>query len=137
MQTPDQIAARWAQGLAGASQKIADGVDAVRVAPGQAAARQKSVYVANVQASADKWAANVASVTLPSWQDAMKTKGVPRIAQGATAAQPKFGAFMNQLLPHIERTRSALPARGTLDQNIARMTTFVRGMSTFKYNRNG
>lgn len=136
MQTPDQIAARWAQGLGSASQKIADGVDSVRVAPGQAAARQKAVYLANVQASADKWASNVASVPLSAWQDAMKTKGVPRIAQGAQAAQPKFTAFMGQLLPHIERTRSALPARGNLDANINRMVAFTRGMSGFKYNRN-
>jgi hypothetical protein len=131
-QTPDQIAARWAAGLAGASQKITDGVNAVSVAPGQAAARQKTVWVQNVAASADKWAANTARVSLSDWQQAMITKGAPRIASGATAAQPKFASFMTQLLPHIASVKGQLPARGNLDQNIARMTAFVRGMSTFK-----
>ena len=38
---------------------------------------------------------------------------------------------MGQLLPHIDRVRSSLPARGNLDQNINRMTQFVRGMAAF------
>jgi len=134
--TPDQIAADWAQKLGSATQKIADGIDSVRVAPGQAAARQKSVWLQNVTSSADKWAANVAAVPLSTWQDAMKTKGLPRIASGATAAQPKFATFMNQFLPHLERVKSSLPARGNLDANIARMVAQVRGVSQFKYNRN-
>ena len=131
-QTPDQIAARWAQGLSGATQKIADGVNAVTVAPGQAAARQKTVWAQNTAAAADKWAQRTAAVDLPSWQQAMIQKGAPRIATGAAAAQPKFASFMTQLLPHIQSVKSQLPARGNLDQNIARMTQFVRGMSQFK-----
>jgi len=129
--TPDQIAANWAQALGAATQKITAGVNAVQVAPGQAAARQKAVYVANVNASADKWAAKVAAVPLNAWQTATVTKGIPRIATGASAAQPKMAAFMGQLLPFIARQVAALPPRGNLQQNIARMTTFVNGMATF------
>lgn len=131
-QTPDQIAAKWAQGLAGATQRITDGVNAVTIAPGQAAARQKQVWAQNTAASVDKWATNTAKVSLPDWQNAILTKGVPRIASGATAAQPKFATFMTQLMPFINQQVAALPARGTLDQNINRMTAFARGMSTFK-----
>lgn len=131
-QTPDQIAAKWAQGLAGAGQRISDGIDAVTVAPGQAAARQKNVWAQNTAASVDKWAANTQKVSLPDWQAAMKTKGVPRIASGAQAAQPKFAQFMTQLMPYIQNQVSQLPARGNLDANIARMTAFARGMSNFK-----
>jgi hypothetical protein len=131
-QTPDQIAAQWASRLGQSGQRITDGVQAVQVAPGQAAARQKAVYVQNVNASADKWASRVSSVPLSDWQNAMTTKGVQRIGQGATAAQPKFAAFMGQLLPHIATVRSSLPPRGGLDQNIARMTQFVQGMAKFQ-----
>jgi hypothetical protein len=131
-QTPDQIAARWAAGLANAGTKITDGVNSVTVAPGQAAARQKQVWQQNTAAAVDKWATNTARVSLSDWQQAMIQKGAPRIASGATAAQPKFASFMGQLLPHIDRVKSTLPPRGTLDQNIGRATTFIRGMAEFK-----
>ncbi len=129
---PAAVAARWAQGLAGATQKISEGVSAVQVAPGQAAARQMDVYLANVTAAAPKWRAKVAAVSLQDWQQAMISKGVPRISSGATAAQGKFQAVMTQLLPQIDRVVSSLPPRGNLDQNIARATAFMRGMSQVK-----
>lgn len=130
--TADQIAQKWSSNLSAATAHIQAGVQAVQVAPGQAAARQKQVYVQNVQAAADKWARNVASVTLNDWQTAMVNKGIPRIATGAQAAQPKFVNFMNQLLPYIQQGTRTLPARGNLDANIARMTAWVRHMSQFK-----
>jgi|SRR5579859_1378905 len=133
-QSPDQIAARWAQGLASATQKITDGVNAVTVAPGMAASRQKAVYVANVNANADKWAQNVQGVSLQAWQAATINKGVQRIATGAAASQPKFATFMGKLLPYIDRQVAALPPRGNLQQNIARMTAFVQGMAQFSQN---
>lgn len=134
-QSAEQIAARWAQGLSGAGEKIKQGVMDVTVAPGQAAAAQKQVYLANVQAAGDKWARNVGAVTREEWQQAMIEKGLNRIGSGATAAQPKFAGFINQLLPHIDTVKRGLPPRGTLDQNINRMTQFVRGMANFNYRR--
>lgn len=131
-QTPDQIAARWSQNLGSSTQRITDGVNATTVAPGQAAARQKDVWVQRVTASRDKWATNTAAVSLQEWQQAMIGKGVQRVSQGASAAQPKFASFMGQLLPHIERGRSQLPPRGDLEANINRMVTFSRHMATFR-----
>ena len=129
---PQEVAARWSQRLAGSTDKITSGVQSVTVSPGQAAARQKTAYVAQVQANADKWARNVGSVSLNDWQTAMTTKGVQRIAGGAQAAEGKFANFMTQLLPFIDNAKSGLGPRGTLDQNIARMDAFARKMSTFK-----
>lgn len=125
-------AAKWAQNLSGSTQRIQAGIQSVTTAPGQAAARQKGAYVQNVQASADKWASNVAAVPLSDWQQAAINKGVPRISGGATAAQPKMEQFMGKLLPYIGSQVAALPARGNLDQNINRLTAFVRGMAAFK-----
>lgn len=130
--SPDQIAQDWAARLAASGDKITRGVQGVTTAPGQAAARQKAVYVQNVQSAADKWAQRVSSVSTGDWQQATIAKGIPRIASGATAAQPKFAQFMGQLLPHIEAGRSSLPARGNLEQNIARMGAFTRHMAGFK-----
>lgn len=129
--TPDQAAAKWQQNLAGSTQRIQQGVQSVTTAPGQAAARQKAVWAQNVQAAQDKWAARVAAVPVQDWQRAVIEKGVPRIAAGATAAQPKMAAFMGQLLPHIQTTVNGLPARGGLDANINRMVQFTRGMAAF------
>lgn len=131
-QTPEQIAAQWASRLAASGPRITAGVQAVTVAPGAAAARQKAVWAQNVAASQDKWAQRVGSVSLGDWQQAMIDKGAARIGSGAQAAQPKFAQFMGQLLPHIATVRGSLPARGNLDQNIVRMTMFVQGMAKFQ-----
>lgn len=129
---PATAAQKWAQNLAGATQRIQAGVQGVTVAPGQAAARQKTVYVQNVTASADKWAQNTAAVSLGDWQQATINKGIPRIATGAQAAEPKFQAFMTKLLPYIQSGKSNLPARGNLQANIARATAWIQYMANFK-----
>lgn len=130
--TPQEAAANWAQRLASSTDRINRGVQAVTTAPGQAAARQKEVWAQNVASSKDKWASRVAAVPLADWQQAMTQKGVQRVASGAQAAQPKMEAFMSQLLPYIASGQGALPARGTLDQNIGRMTQWVRHMANFQ-----
>lgn len=131
-QTPDQIAANWASRLAASSQKITDGINGVTVAPGQAAARQAQVWAQNTAAAVQKYQTNVGAVSLQSWQQSAITKGVPRIASGATAAQPAFATFMGKLLPYIAQQKQALPPRGNLQQNLDRMVKFATGMSNFK-----
>lgn len=130
--TPDQAAQAWAQRLAGSTERIQQGVQSVTTSPGQAAARQKAAWSQNTQAAQDKWAARVSAVSTSDWQQATIEKGLPRIAAGAQAAQPKMAQFMGQVLPHIDSVKGSLPARGNLDQNIARMTAFTRGMAQFR-----
>ena len=128
---PTAVAAKWAQNLGQATTAITDGVSRVSVAPGQAAARQKALWIQKLNASQDKWASRVAAVSLNDWQTAMTTKGIPRIASGATAAEPKFAQFMSKLIPFQESLKNSLPARGTTEQNINRMVAFVQGMTKF------
>lgn len=130
--TPDQAAQAWAQRLAGSTERIQQGVQSVTTSPGQAAARQKQAWAQNTQAAQDKWASRVSAVSTSDWQQATIEKGLPRIAAGAQAAQPKMAQFMGQVLPHIDSVKGSLPARGNLDQNIARMTAFTRGMAQFR-----
>ena len=131
-QNASEVAARWASRMAGSTDRIQAGIQGTSVAPGQAAARQKSVYIQQVQAKADKWARNVSAVPLGEWQQAAINKGLPRIACGAQAAQPKVQDFMQSFLPHVANVQASLPARGTIDQNIDRMVKNVRGMAAFK-----
>lgn len=128
---PMASAQKWATNLGGATQSIKDGVAAVTVAPGVSAARQKAVWMANIQAAQDKWARNVQAVTLGDWQAAMNDKGINRIAQGAAAAVPKMATFLQAFIPHVEAGVRQLPPRGTLQQNIARMVQMVQHNAQF------
>lgn len=132
MPTAAQAAAKWTQNLGAAGQRITDGVNAVTVAPGQVAARNKTAYVNGVQAKADKWASRTAAVPLNDWQQSVIQKGVPRIASGAQAAQPKMEAFMAKFLPYTASGVASLPARGGLEANIARSAAMIRHSANFK-----
>lgn len=129
--TASAAAAKWQTNLSASTQRITDGVNAVTTAPGLAAARQADVWLANLQASASKWKSKVAAVSLQDWQQAMTTKGVPRIASGAQAAQPKMESFLNKFLPHVYAGKAGLPPRGNLEQNINRMVQMVRHNAKF------
>ena len=129
---PNAVAARWANNLAGATSKIQAGIESVTTPPGQLAARQKAAYVQGVTANADKWGTNVAAVPLSDWQNAAVQKGLPRIATGASQAEPKFATFMTKLLPYINSGRGQLPPRGNLQQNIQRATAWINYMAQFK-----
>jgi len=132
LRDPAAAAADWVKGLQGAGQKITDGINAVTVAPGQKAAAQVNLYVANVQAAAPKWAKRTAAVGLGEWQAAAIGKGVPRIASGAQAAQSKMADFLTQLFPHIQAGQAKLGPRGNLEQNIQRSADMIRHMATFQ-----
>ena len=129
---PNTLAATWAQNLAGATARIQAGVQAVTTPPGQAAAAQKSAYLAGVNASVDLWAQKVSAVSTAQWQQATITKGIPRIATGAQAAQPAFAATLGRILTAEKSIVASLPARGNLQQNIARATAFMQAMAATK-----
>lgn len=134
MKDPTVAAQKWATNLAAAGPSIQAGIQAVQTAPGALAARQKNVWVANTTASVDKWARKVSAVSLSDWQQAAIQKGLPRIASGAQAAQPKMQQFLTAFLPYVERGVSALPPRGGLEQNIARSAAMIRHNAQFAGN---
>ena len=129
---PATVAQRWAQNLGAAGAKVTEGVQGVNTAPGAAAARQVNVWQQNTAASAQKYARNVAAVSLYSWQQATIDKGIPRLASGAAAAQPKMAQFLGKLLPYVESAKNGLPARGSYEQNKARLVAFLDKMHQFQ-----
>lgn len=134
---PATVAAKWASNLANATTTMTQGVQAVQTSPTALAAQHPDSYLAGVQGavSSGKWARNLQAVSLQQWQQAMTSKGIPRVATGANDAKGKVQNFQSQLLPYVYNLRSQLPARGGLGQNINRMTTFVQGMANFTYNK--
>lgn len=132
MPSATDAAARWAQQFGASGARWAAGVQSVTVAPGQLAARAKSLWLQNVTAAADRFATNSAKVSLQDWQNATVTKGQPRLASGAQAAQPKVEAAFAKLFPAIQSAVNALPPRGDIEQNINRAGQFARAMHAYK-----
>lgn len=129
---PDQLAQNWANNLAGATSRMQAGAQAVTTPPGQAAAAQQAVWLANTTAAANRWAQNVAAVSTASWQNSYITKGLPRVGTGAQAAQAQFAQTLSRIIAAEKTIVPSLPARGSLDQNIARSAAFARAMNQLK-----
>jgi hypothetical protein len=130
--TAASAAANWQTGFAGATQKYTDGINAVQTAPGQLAAAQKNLYVQNVQAAANTWATNVASVSLADWKNAATTTGAQRLTSGAAKGLAKMQAFMNNFLPQLGQVVDGLPPRGSFEQNLQRFTTYAQALHAKK-----
>ena len=134
--TPQQAREKHANRLKAATNDIRVGVGNVTVAPGVKAAAKVDKLKQNWLASVDNgtWAKRVSDVPLDQWKASIIEKGIPRIAQGVDSAADKIEDFYSQLFPYQERLQSEtakLPDL-TLEDNINRMTTFVRGMSKFR-----
>lgn len=132
------VATRWANGMSGSADKIKQGVQGVTESPTAKAAQSLDRMLAGIQRAiqSGKMAAKLNAVTLAAWQQAMIDKGVLRVASGATAAKPKFQAFMQEFLPYLEQGRQQLASmpRGDLETNINRATTMMRWNANFKRN---
>ena len=115
----------WVTGMQGAGTKYTAGVQAVKVAPGQLAAARSDFWAQQVAAAKSKFSSNVAKVTLGQWQEAAATKGAPRLGTGASAAQPKFAAFMTSFLPQLATIVQSLPQGGTYEQNKQRFLAYA------------
>jgi hypothetical protein len=136
-QSPDDIATKWATRLGAATQQITQGVNAVTVNPAAKAAAASQQYLNGVNAAvaSGKYQRGLGRVTLQSWQDAMLTKGLPRIATGATQAKPKFSAFMAKWMPYQQGLQQKLQQmpRGDLQTNIQRAVMAMEYNAAFKY----
>lgn len=134
--TPQQAASKWANRLSSSTDIIQQGIMNVQTAPGQKAAAKTAKMRANLLASIDsgKWAQRVGSVTLQDWQQATIQKGLPRIGQGATAAQGKMGDFLGQLFSYQDAGLAKINSMPdtTASDNQAKMVAWFQYMSNFK-----
>ena len=131
MPTAAQAAAKWKRQMAAAGQAYEDGVNSVDVAPTAQAADAVDRMVAGMaEAAADgRIERGLRSVSLADWKKAAVEKGKQRLSQGAAASEDKTRAAMEENFRDIEEVRASLPPRGTLQDNIARMTAYAEGMA--------
>lgn len=124
---------KWGTRLNAAGPYIKSGVQNVKTAPGVKAAAAQDLMLTNLThaITSGLWAKRVSSVSLTDWQNAIINKGIPRIAQGVTAAQASKNPIITALLSAVDAAAgeaNALP-RGGLEQNIQRAVTFMRSMA--------
>lgn len=134
--SPQALAQKWARNIGAATESIKAGVNAVTVSPTEKAARAQDQYLLGVQraVSDGKYAAGLRRVTLADWQQAMLNKGIPRVASGAMAAQPKMESFLSEFLPHVQAGQRMLESmpRGDIQQNIARAVAMIEHNAKFR-----
>lgn len=139
--TASEYATKWANRLSGATEDIRRGISRVSEAPGVKAAAAKELMKQKLLQSLDDgtWAAQVAGVSLEDWKKAAAGKGVDRIASGVNAAKDKQVQMAERLLTAVDASvaEANQTPRGDLEQNITRMTAFVRGMAKRKIRRPG
>ena len=130
--TPEEAAARWRESLGRAPARYRDGVNAVKTAPGEAAAAAQDRMMEGFRRAVESglWARRVSGVSLSDWQKAAINKGAERLASGAAAAEGKVAARYRQLFPIIQRLQDEVRnmPKGNIEDSIARMRTFVVGM---------
>lgn len=130
------VAARWASRLAGSTDKMRQGVQAVTVAPSQQAAAAASTWQARVSSpeALAKFQSSLQRVSLQDWQNAMINKGIARVATGAANATSKMQSFLTQFLPFVNNVAAQVRQmpNATLEDRINRAVTQMRNTASFK-----
>lgn len=134
--TPEKAATKHADRLKAATQDIIEGVDRVSVAPGKKAAENSAKMRSKIVAAIDsgKWGRRVSAYPLEEWKTDMKEKGVSRIPEGIDRAHDKQVKFYSQLFPYQDTLKGQIEKMPsvTLEDNINRMVSFIRGMAKFE-----
>lgn len=136
MMTAEQFQEKQARRLKAAVEDIKAGVERVQDSPTAKAAAKQEKMITNLTkaVTSGKWAGRLRSVSLEDWKAKTIDKGLSRISSGIDGAKDKTIAFANQLLPFqssLQETVSKMPDL-TLEDSIARMTAWTKGMSKFQ-----
>ena len=134
--TPAEYQEKHARRLKGATEDMRLGVEKVTESPTAKAAEKKDKMRANLNKALDsgKWERGLKRVSLEDWKRQMTEKGIGRVAAGIDGAAAKVTAFASELLPYQDTLKAGIKKMAdiTLEDNINRMTTFIRGMAKFQ-----
>ena len=134
--TPEEVASKQATRLKGATEDIRRGIDRVTSSPTAKAATKQTKMLTNLTASVNNgtWAKRLNAVSLEDWKAKARDIGVNRIAAGIDGAHGKQVEFYSKLLPAVDSAKAKVNAMpdASLEDNINRMTTYIREMSKFR-----
>ena len=134
--TAEEFADKHAKRLKAAGPEMRMGIERVTDSPtAKAAAKQDKMRTKLLAAIDDgTWARRLKGVTLEDWKSKMLNIGVGRVSAGIDAAHGKVVDFANQLLPAVDAAKAKIKAMPdlTLEDNISRMSEYVREMGKFK-----
>jgi len=134
--TAQQFQEKHARRLKASTEDMRAGIDRVTDNPCEKAAARQDKMLTNLTnaVTSGKWANGLRRVTLEDWKRKARDVGVNRVAAGIDAAAAKVVAFAEVLLPHVDRGRDKIAGMPdvTIDDNINRMTTFIRHMAEMR-----
>lgn len=134
--SPQEFQEKHARRLKASVEDIRRGIDRVTENPMDKAAAKKDKMLQNITAAVNdgRWERGLKRVSLEMWKSKTRDVGVNRISAGIDAASAKVQAFAEELLTHIDAGQAKLKGMPdiTLEDNINRMTSFVRHMANMK-----
>ena len=134
--TAAEFQEKHARRLKAAASDIRIGIEKVTESPTKKAAakidKMRNNWLAKIDDGTTK--RRLEAVPLETWKAQAINVGIGRIAQGIDGASAKVIDFATKLLPAVEAAQKKVKAMPdlTLEDNINRMTTFVREMSQFR-----
>lgn len=132
-----QLAAKWASKYGASAEQYKAGIMAVQGNPAQKAiaAKDRWIQALNEAAADGRYEAGLADVTEAGWKQACVEKGAANMAAAARMGAAKVERHEREFGPVRDAIVAGLPARGTLDQNVERLTQFVRQMAATRKRR--
>lgn len=112
MQSPAELAKKWAENLTRNKASIRAGIEAVSVAPTQKAAQAVGKYRDGCTRAADDgtFVAGCNRVTLQEWKNKAINKGLTNLDVGVREAEQKVAAFQAKAAPFYRQARERAEA---------------------------
>src|SRR5216684_182807 len=136
---PQTAAANYVQGASGKGTKWATNYLQAKVDPFDAAAAVADTTVANfVAAGASAIRAGLGRVNKAQVAKLIHDNGAQLYSQGVSQkGGPKYAVAATGLIPALQQAAANLPARGSLEQNIARSAAMIRAAKAMKGQHKG
>ena len=132
----EEFADKHAKRLKAAGPEMRMGIERVTESPTAKAAAKQDKMRTKLLASIDDgtWARRLKGVSLEDWKGKMLNVGVGRVSAGIDASRAKVVDFAGQLLPAVDAAKRKIETMPdlTLEDNISRMSEYVREMGKFK-----